>query len=942
MRTLYHDRVLFLLISVLLVTGGCTEAEQQPLEWPEVERTHQPWTRWWWMGSAVDEATLSELLTEYAEAGIGGVEITPIYGVEGREDAFIDYLSPSWMAMLDHTVREADRLGMGVDMANGSGWPFGGPEVTPGEAARRLVLRTYALGEDDRLADSVMVRDENVNQQASLEVLMAYSASDQETRNLTNRVDADGQVTWGATGDWRLYAAFGGWTGQEVKRAAPGAEGYVIDHFSDAALESYLSRFDQAFEEHGTANIRAFFNDSYEVYGADWTPRFFGEFRRHRGYDLHDHLPALAGDSSDEKNARVQTDYRETLSDLLLEKFVEPWVEWTHAQDAVARNQAHGAPANLVDLYAAVDIPETETFHASGFEIPGLRTDSTLQAMEDEATHPDPLVFKFASSGAHLSGSELVSSETGTWLGEHFRVSLAQIKPEVDQLFTAGINHVFFHGTPYSPPDEPWPGWLFYASTHFGPTNTFWRDLPALTSYIARTQSFLQSGQPDNDVLLYFPIYDHWQQGESAAFQLTIHNPDEWFYETPVHDAAQSMQDRGYAFDYVSDRLLTSMQEDEGAVQAESGTYDVVVLPAVEYMPVSTFEHLMALARSGATVVVQDTLPQDVPGWRDLEDRRASLDDLRQELAFENTSTDGVREAAVGEGRFLMGNDVTALLAHAEVRRESMVEEGLSFARRQHEQGRHYFLTNLGGDPVADWIPLGTEATSAVLFDPMHAREGVAAVREGEDGAEVYVQLEPGASRILRTFATRDVDGPGWTYLDDGTPDTLEGTWDIAFIDGGPEQPKAFSTEQLDSWTVLGDEEASRFAGTARYRLTFEAPSGDADDWTLDLGRVGESARVFLNGQDLGRVWAHPFTRRVGEALQPGENHLEIEVTNLMANRIADLDRRDVEWKKFYDINFVSLDYEPFDASTWSPMASGLLGPVTLIPGTELRPEEDR
>jgi hypothetical protein len=65
---------------------------------------------------------------------------------------------------------------------------------------------------------------------------------------------------------------------------------------------------------------------------------------------------------------------------------------------------------------------------------------------------------------------------------------------------------------------------------------------------------------------------------------------------------------------------------------------------------------------------------------------------------------------------------------------------------------------------------------------------------------------------------------------------------------------------------------------------------------------------------------------------------LEVEVTNLSANRIADMDRREVNWKKFYEINFVNIGYRKFDASGWPAMDSGLLGPVRLIPSLLMEP----
>ena len=118
--------------------------------------------------------------------------------------------------------------------------------------------------------------------------------------------------------------------------------------------------------------------------------------------------------------------------------------------------------------------------------------------------------------------------------------------------------------------------------------------------------------------------------------------------------------------------------------------------------------------------------------------------------------------------------------------------------------------------------------------------------------------------------------------------------------------------------------------------ITFDAPAGPVQPWLLELGKVSQSARVRLNGRDLGTLLIPPFRVVAGE-LKPKANLLEVEVTNVSANRIRDLDRRKVNWKNFHDINFVNLDYKPFDASAWPLTESGLLGPVRLIPAQMAR-----
>lgn len=163
----------------------------------------------------------------------------------------------------------------------------------------------------------------------------------------------------------------------------------------------------------------------------------------------------------------------------------------------------------------------------------------------------------------------------------------------------------------------------------------------------------------------------------------------------------------------------------------------------------------------------------------------------------------------------------------------------------------------------------------------------------------------------------------------------MPGPWELEFITGGPEIPAALVLPALVDWTTLADPTAARFAGTARYRTTFELPRNAPRhlvDWELDLGDVRESARIRLNGQEVGVSWSLPHRLRIGGLLRPGKNHLEIEVTNLAANRIRDLDRRGVNWRIMHEINFVDIRYQPFDASAWPLTPAGLLGPVRLVP----------
>lgn len=832
--------------------------------------TRRPWVRWWWPGSAVDRASLTQQLEELARVGVGGVEITPIYGARGYEGRYIDFLSPQFMAMLEHTGREARRLGLGVDMATGTGWPFGGPWIDREHALSKAVLR------DGKLA--------------------------------------------------------GESTGMVVKRAAPGGEGLVVNPFSPDALRVYLARFATAFADFPRGLVRAQFHDSFEYYDASWTSSLPAEFQAMHGYDVQDFAAEIMGrtEIDSEALARIKSDFRDTLN-VLHQRYLGEWKRWSHERGFVVRNQSHGAPANLLDLYGLVDVPETEIFGSRRFPIPGLRRDPA--AVRDDQDPPDSLVTRMASSAAHVMGRPLTSCETATWLRDHWKETLADAKPEIDRIFLDGVNHVFFHGTVFSPPDVPWPGWFFYAATQFNRNNPWWDDFAALTRYVERVQAVLQSGSPDNRVLLYWPVYDLWHDPRGLTRQFTVSDAS-FITKSRCGALARVLDDAGYLFDYVSDDQLAETSVADGALQTPGSRYDVLVVPVTQHMPLPTLQKMNALAREGATIVFE-ALPADVPGYGNLAERRRTFHALLDAWTF-SADGPGVERAPAGRGAVLRG-DVRAALRSSATLRESLADTPIDFIRRRSNSGFDYFLANLSGAVFAGTVTLGVNAMSVTVTDPLTGLSGAARIDgttgSGARGTRVHVQLNPGQSLLVSTSTLASAVRERWTWLEPAGPAVpLEGTWTIDFITGGPDLPPSLTMKTLASWADRGGEAAQRFAGTARYRLEFDAPARTADDWILALGDVRESARVRLNGREMATAWSLPFEVRVGRALRRGRNVLELDVTNLAANRIRDMDRRGVPWKIMREINIVDIRYQPFDAAKWPLEPSGLLGPVRLVP----------
>ncbi len=940
-------KLIIIAVFILLFSQAIfAQQSKMQLSWPQITRENKPWTRWWWPGSIVTPADLTAAMEKYRDAGLGGLEITVIYGVKDQEDKFINYLSPKWMEMFTHTLKEADRLDLGIDLANASGWPFGGPWVEPADACKNINYKIWSLKTGDSLNEKIefiqqpLVRqvgeqpditslrdpigkNDNLQRYAldqvrfkkllPLKALMAYPDSGQVV-NLTGNVAPDGKLDWIAPhGNWKLYAIFEGWHGKMSERAGPGGEGDVIDHFSGQAIKNYLSHFDGIFKDYDLKSLHGYFNDSYEVDDAsgqaNWTNDLFYEFYLRRGYDIRNNLPALFQNDDPDKNSRVLSDYRQTISDLLLEKFTANWTEWAHKQGKSTRNQAHGSPGNILDLYAAADIPETE-----GTEI----TRS-----------------KFASSAANVTGKKYTSCEAATWLNEHFISSLSDIKKVVDKFFLAGINHISYHGTCFSPQNEPWPGFLFYASVELTPINPLWKDFRCLNDYVARVQSFMQQGMADNDIILYFPIFDKYADyGRGLLEHFDGLSPT--FDETSFKNAAETMVQKGFAFDYISDLQIENTVFSEDLLQTEGNIYKTLVVPDCNYIPVETFGQILRLANEGATIIFYGDLPENISGWTDKDEKTLFFNKLKAGISFSQTNNPEVSKAVFGKGRIILGKDLEQLLTFAGIRRETMADEHLGFVRREIPSGFAYFINNQGEKAFAGWISLQIKASMAAVFNPMTEKYGIAGSRLAKNGnIEVYVRLDPGESLIISTSPEK-YKGQEYVYYDHGTlPVEIKGTWKTDFIEGGPVIPASRDLNTLMSWTDFGGEDVRNFSGTARYSISFKRPSGKADAWVLNLGKVCESASIVLNGKELAVLIGPEYKITIDRKLLKPVNTLEIRVSNLMANRIAYLDRTNITWKKFYNVNMAAklrqnIKNGIFDASGWEPRESGLLGPVTM------------
>ena len=523
--------------------------------------------RWWWFGPSVGQPELDRELTAMADAGLGGVEVAYVYPLAR---ATTEFGSDAFLADLRFAAERAHQLGLRFDLTLGSGWSFGGPHVSAALAARQLDWERREIGPGPLELPVVSMWPGD-------ELIAAYvgAGSLQEQPDSYERVPVvGGRLMMGpGAGPRVVLLAYARLTGQNVKRAAVGAEGPVLDHYSAAAVEAHLHAVgDPMLDAVPAELIGSVFCDSLEVYGADWTTRLPAEFARRRGYDILPVLYRLTVDGPD--SGRARADFHRTLAELYEENFVGSCQRWAAGRGVPFRIQSYGTPPATISSYRYADLFEGEGW--------GWR----------EITQT-----RWASSAAHLYGRTLVSAEVWTWVhSPSFRATPLDLKGEAHEHLLNGINQLIGHGWPYSPTDASGLGWFFYASGALDDRNPWWPAMPELTRYLSRLCWLLQQGEPIADVALYVPNEDLFATMGRAQGG-TLDTWREAKRQIPEMIPAK-IRAAGLDYDLIDDEALAVTAPDQ---------YRVIIILNASTIPKITAVWLDHARASGGTVLTIDS-----------------------------------------------------------------------------------------------------------------------------------------------------------------------------------------------------------------------------------------------------------------------------------------------------------------------------------------------
>ncbi len=940
----------------------------------------RPGSFWDWLNGSIREEQITRDLEEMKRGGMRGGEIWDVAAhadPDGRVPAGPEFLGPESTRLIAHAIREADRLGLEIGLVASSGWNAGGSWISPQHAGKGLYVSATSVSGSGSLggkkAKPLIVDlplpelprncprdgDGKPIYLHEVAVLAVPSSSEQviggvnQVIDLTSKVDAAGKLHWKApAGDWTVLRFVCSNHGQQLIVPSPNSGGPMIDFFDPAATEFHLHHIVSTIlnelgrESFVGTSFQTMEFDSMELDGfTPWNNSMADAFQRRVGYDVIPYLPLLLGWklADSKQNERFLYDWRKLVSDRLIDAHYVTGRTFLNRYGVklIAESGGPGPPiwaSNPVDgvkALGAVDIPRGEFW----------------------IRHRGIFLVKEIASAAHVYGKRLVDAEAFTTWRRWVDGPLNH-KDHADRALCEGLNNFSLHTFASSPPEAGLPGWAYHAGTDINPTATWWPMAGAFLDYLARCSYMLRQGWFVADVCYYY--------GDQAP---NFYPP---LCNVPEHPLLEGLN-AGYDYDVCSSQvILERMRVADGRIVLPDGmSYAALVLPDQKHIPLLVLQRIRELLAEGATVIANQK-PTHTPGLHDSEKQTAEMLRIADELwgrgpgsrvkgglTLTTDRSAALRQLGVGEDFQVVGREPGDIGPLDFIHRRTRTDD-FYFVRNKTRNGQSLICrfrvdAKANGQVPEFWWPqtgkrstctnwrsaggyteldleLSPLASVFVVFRDQQAESDLAA------GAS-NLQTAPNALDALATETFPAAQAP--LRL------TLEGPWQVEFPQGWGAPPQTtFPT--LQSWTESSDDGIRFFSGIATYKKSFELSPEllQQERLFLQLGDLAEIAEVSLNGQSLGCVWLPPFRIEITDAIQPGNNHLQVRVANLWANRLNG-DSLLPEDQRHTRSNLDRMQTDPTSDSWYGAtprgkdrpvyteipplMKSGLFGPVTII-----------
>ena len=777
--------------------------------------------------------------------------------------------------------------------------------------------------------------------------------------DVTRFMDAKGQLTWEApAGEWEILR-FGHTCLGPTARINTEPHGYHLDYLDASTIKIHFEKgVDPLLKQLGSLKgsagaLKILHEDSFEVPYNRWTGIFPREFKKRRGYDLTPWMPVLAGRVAGSKGAseRFLRDYRGTIADLYAEHF-QSMRSLVNARGFQFSCEAGGPSFFCFDALAQLgrtDIPQGEFW--TGIYQPGVPEEAQQRGWCPLTTCG---IVRQVASASHIYGQPLAAAESFTGYSRPFALDPYMVKAVGDRAFCDGLNRNVIHLS-VSQPLEELDGKPCVVRIHAIDYNRrcTWFDQSAFwMDYLGRCSYLLQQGKAVADVLYFV--------GECAPAFV----PDREFMEPKM--PAQ------YDYDGINrEQLLTARVENGRIVLPTGASYAVLVLPPAQLaLSPELLRHLKSLVGGGAVILGRK--PAFASSLLNAAESDREVKALAGELWGSEDAPCG--EHPFGKGMVVWGKSIAEVLKRIKCGPafEAVNASEVMFANRRTNQAEIFFVSNQSNKEVAftGRFRANPGAVPELWNPATGACQSAAVYNEGPGCVEIPIQLPPSGSVfvVLRkapgrnpwvsvrkdgqeigassevevsqneltawsagSYELQSASGAKRVASISSVPAALDLStdWEVVFKDIG-----ARHYEHLLSWTDSPEAAIKYYSGKAVYKKSFDW-SGPDCRVDLDLGSLKNIAEVRLNGQPQGLLWKPPTRLEITRALKQGRNELEIEITNLLLNRIVGDFLLPPEKRHMRCFGAV----EQYRATTGQDQlpAAGLFGPVKLLPAVTVR-----
>lgn len=912
----------------------------------------KPRVYWFWIYNRVTKEGIERDLTEFKKKGISGVNLICNGGYAGKEPLLgVKFLGKEWCELFRFAVTEANRLHIEIGFNLAGGWTMMGPSVTKDQAMKKVVWSEQKVTGPTRFADTLPHPTIVENYYHDIYVQAFPVPDDNKVINpksvidLTTKMDAHGHLNWQVpAGKWIIlrtgYTLTGHpwskWKAYPEGDTFEGGAGYEIDYLSSAALDDYFSHLGKfALNQAKLAggHLDYLWSDSWECGKLNWTQDFRAQFQKFRGYDLKAWMPALAGYNPVNATAasRFRADVDRTVQDCIADNFYGHFAQLCHKYGLKVGNEAGGPndipPQDVLKNFSTSDIVAGE------FWVNGHRN-AAGGYNKDPREH---LNLKQTAAAAHVYGKTQAEAEAFTEQehdATHWTLGPSDLKPYANDAFCEGINRFMLHSATCQPPGDGKPGYEYCAGQHFTPNITWWEQSPAFFSYLSRCQYMLQQGKFVGDVCFYLgeqppllapPKYK--VPGLGAGYDCDYINPDVLLHRLSVKNGRITLPD-GMSYKLL---VLQNCVSPVPEIARQVGGYQQLNVPTVpdNSMSLPEITRLKALILAGATVIgAPPTAAAELKGYPTVD---AQVRKIAREI-WGNLDGKTRTSRTYGKGRIIWGQTPLQVLQATNIGRDfsfSGDAEDFDYIHRKSGAADIYFVINRTNQMQRREFTFRVSGKQPELWDAVtgQMRDAQSFVSNGQN-TTLELELAPFASCfvVFRKPGKSMNNHPNFAQL--SNINTIDGPWTVAFDPtwGGPAES---TFTDLVSWIRRPEEGIKYYSGTAVYTKTFKVKSAGRQKHTyIDFGDIKNVAEVSLNGKKLGILWCAPWRVDITDALKSGDNHLQVKVTNLWANRVVhDLslppNQRLTKTHEQFRFDMLNVN-TPI-------LPSGILGPVMLL-----------